>query len=92
MKRKFRRVREEAWFSGVCAGIAYKIACPTWIVRMFWILIPFVYGAPSVYGAPISIGKIVLTLLGALLFYGILRIFIPAWEKRPDDFEKITEG
>lgn len=42
--RKLRKVSDESWVGGVCAGIAYYLGCPTWIVRLVWFLAVFVYG------------------------------------------------
>ena len=69
MLRSFKRVVGKEWIAGVCAGLAYWIGMPTWLVRLIFF---------------IFIGKL-------LLLYLILWIFMPEWEKTPDDYEKITD-
>lgn len=32
--KKFKRIESESWVGGVCAGIAYYLECPTWVVRL----------------------------------------------------------
>lgn len=45
MNRKLRRtVYNDAWFGGVCAGVAYWIGCPVWIVRLVWTVAIVGYG------------------------------------------------
>ena len=34
--RKLRKMESEAWFVGVCSGMAYFIGLPAWIVRLVW--------------------------------------------------------
>ncbi len=34
-----RLAHEHAWLGGVCAGIAYNLGIPTWVVRLLWVLI-----------------------------------------------------
>lgn len=36
--RPFRRLPGPGWLGGVCAGIAYSLAAPTWLVRLLWVL------------------------------------------------------
>ena len=38
MKRKLRRLKnsEEAMIAGICAGWAYWLSIPTWVVRLIW--------------------------------------------------------
>lgn len=36
VKRRLRRISEEEWIGGVCAGIGYRLGIPTWIVRLIW--------------------------------------------------------
>lgn len=42
--RKLRCVKERKWIGGVCAGIAYWIGLPTWLVRLAWVVLGFAYG------------------------------------------------
>ena len=30
---------------GVCAGIAYWLGCPAWMVRLIWVIAIFTFGA-----------------------------------------------
>lgn len=41
MARKLRKVEEEAWIGGVCAGVAYGFEIPVWIVRLVFVLAAF---------------------------------------------------
>ncbi|MDO8523442.1 MAG: PspC domain-containing protein [bacterium] len=44
MDRKFRRITDGGhtnWFGGVCAGLAYYLGMPTWIVRLVWAILIF---------------------------------------------------
>ena len=72
MKHKLRRIpadAPEAWIAGVCAGAAYWLGTPVWIVRLFWVI----------------------TLHGpGIVFYILLWIFMPEWEKVPSDFKEVT--
>jgi phage shock protein PspC (stress-responsive transcriptional regulator) len=34
--KKLRCLKEEAMVGGVCAGVAYRLAVPTWAVRLIW--------------------------------------------------------
>lgn len=36
--RKLRRVTDEEWIGGVCAGFAYWLGFPAWLIRLFWFL------------------------------------------------------
>lgn len=42
--KKFRRIPDKGWVGGVCAGIAYYLGFPVWIVRLVWALLIFGYG------------------------------------------------
>lgn len=44
MKRKLRRITWNNWIGGVCAGFAYWIGVPTWLVRLVWTATVFFYG------------------------------------------------
>lgn len=46
MKRKLRRVKgnKNHWLGGVCAGIAYWLGIPTWIVRLACTVVTLFYG------------------------------------------------
>ena len=39
MDRPFKRVKKAAWLGGVCAGLAYAIGAPTWVIRGLWLLL-----------------------------------------------------
>ena len=39
--RPLRRLPGPGWLGGVCAGIAYSLAVPTWLVRLIWVLFTF---------------------------------------------------
>ncbi len=39
-----RRVKGKHWIGGVCAGIAYWMAVPAWIVRLVWTVMLLMYG------------------------------------------------
>jgi|GEM_PF-394804 phage shock protein PspC (stress-responsive transcriptional regulator) len=43
-RRKLRRVTDEEWIAGVCAGVAYKLGIPVWTVRLAWVLCSIFYG------------------------------------------------
>lgn len=42
--RKLRRVVGEKWIGGVCAGVAYSLGAPAWLVRLVWAILGFSYG------------------------------------------------
>jgi phage shock protein PspC (stress-responsive transcriptional regulator) len=71
MKRKLKRVPGRGWAGGVCAGIAYWLGIPVWLVRLIWVWAIIFYGT-------------------GLILYILLWIFMPEWEKTPDDFDQIT--
>jgi phage shock protein PspC (stress-responsive transcriptional regulator) len=39
MDRPFKRVKKAAWIGGVCAGVAYALGTPTWVIRGLWLLL-----------------------------------------------------
>jgi len=44
MKRKLRRIFDESWIGGVCAGIAYWLGISVWLVRLVWVCLVIFYG------------------------------------------------
>lgn len=40
-KRKLRRVREVKWIAGICAGVAYWLGAPVWVIRLLWVILAF---------------------------------------------------
>ena len=44
--RPFRRLPRKAWIGGVCAGAAYSLGVPTWLVRLI-VTAMAVFGAGS---------------------------------------------
>ncbi|MBI4992307.1 MAG: PspC domain-containing protein [Candidatus Harrisonbacteria bacterium] len=72
--RKLRKVTDSrySWFSGVCAGVAYWMGFPTWIVRLVWFITYMVTGSEMA------------------VLYIILWIFLPKWEKTPEDYLSVT--
>lgn len=44
MKREFKRITGEEWIGGVCAGLAYWLGIPTWLVRLCWVGVSFFSG------------------------------------------------
>ena len=42
--RKLRKMDDESWIGGVCAGVGYWVGCPVWIVRLVWFLTTWLYG------------------------------------------------
>jgi phage shock protein PspC (stress-responsive transcriptional regulator) len=43
--KKYRNLPHEGMVMGVCAGLAYRLAWPTWIVRVLFLVALFGYGA-----------------------------------------------
>jgi phage shock protein PspC (stress-responsive transcriptional regulator) len=41
---KLKRITGRAWIGGVCAGVAYWLGLPTWILRMVWAMMALCYG------------------------------------------------
>jgi phage shock protein PspC (stress-responsive transcriptional regulator) len=39
-----RRYPDAGWLGGVCAGIAYQLDVPTWLVRFVWTLFFLTFG------------------------------------------------
>lgn len=44
MERKLRKVVGRKTIAGVCAGVAYWLGFPTWVVRLAWSLAVICYG------------------------------------------------
>ena len=44
MKRKLRKVPERKWIGGVCAGGAYWLGVPAWLVRLVLTLSVLCFG------------------------------------------------
>ena len=42
--KNFRLLPGKGWFGGVCAGLAYWLGLPLWLVRLVWGVAFFVYG------------------------------------------------
>ncbi|MBI4993503.1 PspC domain-containing protein [Candidatus Wolfebacteria bacterium] len=42
--KKLRRIPDEGWLGGICAGFAYYFELPLWVVRMAWVLASFWMG------------------------------------------------
>jgi len=40
--RNLKRIPEEAWLGGVCAGLAYNFKFPLWLMRLGWMFIFFI--------------------------------------------------
>ncbi|MBI4142818.1 PspC domain-containing protein [Candidatus Uhrbacteria bacterium] len=45
MARKLRCSDDHHWIGGVCAGVAYWVGIPVWLVRLGWTLVSLYYGA-----------------------------------------------
>jgi phage shock protein PspC (stress-responsive transcriptional regulator) len=73
MTRKWRRIPEKKWIGGVCAGVAYGLGAPAWVVRLVLTL--------SVFGLGFGV-----------LLYTLLWIFMPAWERTPEDYDAVAGG
>lgn len=41
---RLRRIRGKHWLGGVCAGVGYWFAVPTWLVRLLWTVSILAYG------------------------------------------------
>lgn len=41
---KIYRYPKVEWLGGVCAGIAYRFKIQTWIIRLIWAALFFLYG------------------------------------------------
>lgn len=37
-------IPQKSWIGGVCAGLAYWLGLPLWIVRLIWGVAFFIYG------------------------------------------------
>ena len=46
--RKLRKMSDEAWIGGVCAGWGYWAGCPVWLIRLVWFLNSLFYRFGSV--------------------------------------------
>ena len=44
MLRKLKRIDAEGKIGGVCAGLAYWLGIPTWLMRLAWAVAFFIYG------------------------------------------------
>lgn len=42
--RKLRKVTDDEWIGGVCAGVAYWLGFPVWLVRLIWACAALFYG------------------------------------------------
>lgn len=73
---KIRRYPKAGYFGGICAGIAYKLRIPAWVVRCALAL------------AVIILPKFGSLLL--LLVYPILWIVVPKADT-PEDYEKVCK-
>ena len=75
MMTKFCRITDYGYLGGVCAGLAYALRIPTWLVRILWLILIFGYKA---------------YVLG-ILIYLLLWLGLPKWHKTPSDYERICE-
>jgi phage shock protein C len=44
MLKRLKRINDDEEVGGVCAGIAYWLGIPTWIVRVIWAISIIYYG------------------------------------------------
>lgn len=42
--KKLRRINDDEWAGGVCAGIAYWLGMPAWTIRLLFFVSVFGYG------------------------------------------------
>ena len=42
--RSLKRIPKKSWLGGLCAGIAYSLGTPMWVVRAIWVLACLVSG------------------------------------------------
>lgn len=42
--RKLRCINQDNWLGGVCAGVAYWLDVPAWLVRVVWMILILCYG------------------------------------------------
>jgi phage shock protein PspC (stress-responsive transcriptional regulator) len=42
--KNLRCIPDKGWFGGVCAGLAYWLGLPLWLVRLAWGAAGFFYG------------------------------------------------
>ena len=40
----FHCIPQKGWLGGVCAGVAYMLGLPLWVVRLVWFLVANFYG------------------------------------------------
>lgn len=78
--KKFHRANEHALFGGVCAGIAYTLGIPVWIIRIIIFLSIFTSFFPYHPGSFI------------LPTYFLVWVFVPGYESDPKNFDKVTSG
>jgi phage shock protein PspC (stress-responsive transcriptional regulator) len=69
--RRLRKVPGKKMLFGVCAGCAYAIGVPVWLIRILWVLTAFCGGFMAI-------------------LYFLFAIFLPKWEKTPENFQDIT--
>lgn len=43
-RRKIRKIKEYKWIAGICAGAAYWLGIPVWIIRIMWLCSVLFYG------------------------------------------------
>jgi phage shock protein PspC (stress-responsive transcriptional regulator) len=78
MKKKYKRMCEGGVLGGVLSGIAYYFQIQTWIVRLIFVILAFVYD--------VEIGGISLFLVYILIYF-----LAPEYEEDPTDYEEVCE-
>ena len=78
--KAFRCANQHSRVGGVCAGIAYQLRIPPWILRVLVFLALFTSFFPG------RIGGYVFAI------YCLLWYFVPEYTKDPDDFNQVTGG
>ncbi len=73
---KLRRIPDpKAWLGGVCAGLAYSLKGPTWLVRLLFIII----------------GSMLVTPFCIPFVYLVVWVLMPKWDEVPADYTEICE-
>lgn len=74
---KYRRMNQNKMFGGVLSGLAYSLGAPTWIVRLIFVALTFIWDV-KVFGSSL------------VFIYFIVAIFAPKYDTDPANYKDVS--
>lgn len=74
--KKYKRMNQNGKFGGVLSGLAYCLGVPTWIVRLIFIALVFIWDV-QIFGSSI------------IIVYFLVYFLAPEYEEDPKNYEEV---